>query len=98
VSETLRKEGVDGEAAIVEAFRKQGIKGQHLDMLSPELLRTELEFGALGHRLSFLQVYLFWQSLIMIITKIRLTGVSCRLVISCSQRHQAGQRKGKMQP
>ena len=56
MSETLRKEGVDGEAAIVAAFRKQGIKGQHLDMLSPELLRTELEFGALGHRLSFLQV------------------------------------------
>ena len=92
----MRKEGVDGEAAIVAAFRKQGIKGQHLDMLSPELLRTELEFGALGHRLSFLQVYVFWQSLIIII--IRLTGVSCRLVISCSQRHQAGQRKGKMQP
>jgi hypothetical protein len=97
VSETLRKEGIDGEAAIVAAFRKQGIKGQHLDMLSPELLRTELEFGALGHRLSFLQVYVFWQSLIIIII-IRLTGVSCRLVISCSQRHQVGQRKGKMQP
>jgi hypothetical protein len=56
VSETLRKEGIDGEAAIVAAFRKQGIKGQHLDLLSSELLRTELEFGALGHRLSFLQV------------------------------------------
>ena len=93
----MRKEGVDGEAAIVAAFRKQGIKGQHLDMLSPELLRTELEFGALGQRLSFLQVYVFWQSLIIIII-IRLTGVSCRLVISCSQRHQAGQRKGTMQP
>jgi hypothetical protein len=56
VSETLRKEGIDGEAAIVAAFRKQRIKGQHLNLLSHELLRTELEFGVLGHRLSFLQV------------------------------------------
>ena len=55
VSETLRKEGIDGEAAIVTAFRKQGIRGQHLSMLTSELLRNELEFGALGHRLSFLQ-------------------------------------------
>ncbi len=57
MSETLRKEGIDGEAAIVAAFRKQRIKGQHLELLSDELLRTELEFGALGHRLSFLQVF-----------------------------------------
>ena len=59
VSETLRKEDIDGEAAIVAivaAFRKQRIKGQHLNLLSHELVRTELEFGALGHRLSFLQV------------------------------------------
>ena len=56
VSETLRKEGIDGEAAIVTAFRTQCIRGQHLSMLTPELLHNELEFGALGHRLSFLQV------------------------------------------
>ncbi len=59
MSETLRKEDIDGEAAIVAivaAFRKQRINGQHLDQLSDEHLRTELGFEALGHRLSFLQV------------------------------------------
>ena len=56
VSETLTKEGIDGEAAIVTSFRKQGIRGQHLSMLTPELLRNELEFGTLGSRLSFLQL------------------------------------------
>ena len=53
--ETLRKEAIPGEAAIVAAFRAQGIKGSHLAMLSPGLLRDELGFGMLGNRLSFLQ-------------------------------------------
>ena len=56
VSETLQKHHISGEAAIVEAFQAQEIKGSHLPMLSPALLHDELAFGTLGHRLTFLQV------------------------------------------
>ena len=56
VSETLTKHQISGEAAIVAAFQAQEIKGSHLPMLSHELLHDELAFGALGHRLTFLQV------------------------------------------
>ena len=56
MSEILRKESIAGEANILAAFRMQGIKGTHLAMLTPALLRDELEISALGDRLSFLKV------------------------------------------
>lgn len=57
MAEVLRKEGIPGESLILEAFQEQGIKGSHLEMLTPALLRDELKFqNTLGHRLSFLQV------------------------------------------
>ena len=55
-SETLRKHGIAGESAIIEAFQAQEIKGSNLPMLSAALLHDELAFGALGHRLTFLKV------------------------------------------
>jgi len=54
----VRKEGIPGEVAILSAMQEHAIKGSHLVMLSPLLLREELSFGALGHRLTFLQVRL----------------------------------------
>ena len=75
VAEVVRKEGIPGERMIVAAFQEQGIKGSHLEQLTPALLRDELKFqNTLGQRLSFLQVIHACKSACF---RARVTSVTC---------------------